>query len=396
MVGTGEFTAEMRPTSFGRQILKRTPGAPAALTMLTSMTSGKTVNDPKFTHFEGDWTPDTAELTGTHNTTVTQINLDFSVDTTPAKKFRPGYIVRCDRTGESMQVTALDTTNYRYLTVIRGVGTPNYGVSGIAMVATDVISTTSSGNAEGADVPDAIVAMPSTVYNYCQIFRSPMHLTGTAMEVYLRTGKFSKEAKWQITVQQMKKLELARLFGARQLTTDATSGKPLRFAGGLEYFVTTNVTDFATTPFTNSNFMDFLRDPMTYTGSSMNKVALVGATANGAITEWAKAHCNGMRIVPTSETYGLKINEVITTWGTLAVMNHPLMTRNQEWSKMMFVVDLDNVKAVTYNNRKTKFLKNRQSPGADAVIHEWLGEESIAIAHEPSHAIGYGIEEYVQ
>ena len=131
MIGSGSFTSDMRPTNFNNAILHRSPDADAKFAMLLGMLPGKTTDDPTFNIFEGDYTSDYNATTGTHNDSVTQINLDYSSDTYPAKKFKVGDLVRNGTTGEVMNVTALDTTNYRYLTVTRGIG----GTSAAAMAA---------------------------------------------------------------------------------------------------------------------------------------------------------------------------------------------------------------------------------------------------------------------
>lgn len=391
MIGTGEFTSEMRPTNFNNAILHRSPDADGKFAMLLSMLKQKTTDDPTYNIFEGDYTSDSNPTTGTHDVAVTQINLDFSVDTEPAKKFKVADTVQNNTTGEVMLVTGLDQTNWRYITVVRGFG----GTTATAMAAGEIIALITSSAAEGADVPNSITTFPTTVQNYTQIIRSPMEVTGTAMETYLRTGRWSAEGKWQATVQQQHKIERMLLFGRKATTTIGTEDH--RYSGGLEYWVTSNVVDFSdpSTPFTRENIKYLLlQPPMTYTGSSENKICLAGATAYAAFTEYAEQTCGGIHIVPTSRTYGLHIVYIITPWGKLHLMMHPLMTRNTAWSKQCFVVDMNNVAFCTMKNRQTKWLKDRQSPGADKVILEWLGEHGLWLVHEGSHAIGKNIEAF--
>ena len=50
-------------------------------------------------------------------------------------------------------------------------------------------------NPEGGEMPDAIALNPTEVYNYTQIFRSPLSMTRTALKTRLRTGDQKQKAK---------------------------------------------------------------------------------------------------------------------------------------------------------------------------------------------------------
>jgi hypothetical protein len=57
----------------------------------------------------------------------------------------------------------------------------------------------------------------------------------------------------------------------------------------------------------------------------------------------------------------------------------------------MAVVDLDYVRRRPLQNRDTSLLRNRQNPGDDVEIHEYLTEQSLEFAVEQAHGLLSGI-----
>ena len=82
-------------------------------------------------------------------------------------------------------------------------------------------------------------------------------------------------------------------------------------------------------------------------------------------------------------------------WGELKLVNHPLLSEHAEWTKMMFIVDTRNIKYRYAKGRDTKFLRNRQNPGQDRVIHEFMTKCSLELQHERTHGIATGISEFI-
>ena len=382
MRGTGSWASGQQPTNFREAILFLYPNSPAILTAITGKLKSESTNDPRFTTFEKGLPVQRAKLTGTHTDSVTQINLDLTtgLGATPAKNFRVGQVVMNERTQEVMWVTGIDTA-YEHIDVTRG---GSVGSTAAAMVATDYILIIGTHNEEGASTPEAISNNAETSYNFTQIFRTPMKLTGTAKETYLRTGDVEKEMKREIAERHAIEMEWAWLFG-RRAEVVGSGGQYDRTTGGVLQFITSNVQDFSGT-LSKSAWESFLEGVFTVPGSRAEKLCLCGNKALTAINAMAMSYGH-INLTPTSETFGMKLMSYETPYGTLQLKSHPLLSQNATYNDWGIVLDVPNVVYRPLKNRDTKFLKDRQNPGTDAIIHEYLTEAGLELQHESTHGV---------
>ena len=56
----------------------------------------------------------------------------------------------------------------------------------------------------------------------------------------------------------------------------------------------------------------------------------------------------------------------------------------------MFILDLDYISRRPMRNRDTKLLPNRQLPGQDRVVFDYLTETSLQLQNEAAHGVIYG------
>lgn len=380
MAGTGSFTASERPTNFRDMILYLYPNSPAILTAISGRLKTEAVNDPKFTIFHKGLPAHRAMVASSMNNdnSSTDIALDTSGGANPEKIFRAGHVVMCERTQEVMWVTATDTAEITVAT--RG----SVGTSAAALATGDYLLIIGNYNEEGASTPESISFNADTTYNYTQIFRTPMKLTGTMKETYLRTGDVSKELLREAAERHAIEQEWAWMWGQRHEAT-GTGGQYVRTTGGLLEFISTNVTDFSGS-LTKSAWESFLEGVFLIPSSSSEKLCLCGNKALTALNAMAQAY-GQIQLVPTSETYGMKIARYETPYGTLMLKGHPLLSQNPGFNDWGFVIDTKNIVYRPLKNRDTKLLKDRQSPGTDAVIHEYLTEAGLEIRHEQTHGI---------
>lgn len=383
MRGTGSWDSNERPTNFRSKILYLYPNSPAILTALTGMLKTEAVDDPKFTIFEKGLPLHRAKLTGTHDTAVTQINLDTGTSelgATPGKIFRAGQVVMNERTLEVMWVTDVDAA-YEHIDVIRG---GSVGSTAASMVATDYILVIGNRNEEGAGVPSSISETPETGYNLTQIFRTPLKLTGTAKETYLRTGAAQPELKRQAAERHAIEMEWAFIFG-RRFEGTGSNGFYERTTGGALQFLATNVSDFSGT-LTKTAWESFLEGVFTVPGSRSEKLCLCGNKALTSLNAMAQAY-GFINLTPTSESYGMKLMSYETPYGTLQLKSHPLLSQNPGFSDWGIVIDTGNLVYRPLKNRDTKYLTNRQSPGDDAIIDEFMTECGLELRHESTHGV---------
>lgn len=190
-------------------------------------------------------------------------------------------------------------------------------------------------NAEGATMPSAISYDPIKLYNYTQIFRTPLSITRTARKTRLRTGDAYKEMKREALELHGIEMEKAFLFGIKTEGT-GDNGKPERTTEGLITNVRINnpgnVSDFSLdATYAGKGWLDdgggedwldaMLMNLFLYGRES--KLAFCGNGALLGINKLAKAGAH-LQITPTTIGYGLKVMEWITPYGTLYLKTHPL------------------------------------------------------------------------
>ena len=395
MRGTGSWSTDEAPENFRDKILFLYPNSPAIMTSLTGRLKTEVTNNPVFNIFEKglppmrayiDWT-NTSTQDGWVADTSTKFYVKESATSTGSANdfFRAGQVIMCERTQEVMWVTGSgsDATGNYVEVATRGSGVAS-GQSAAALESGDWLLITGTRNPEGSDVPEAITHDVTKLTNVTQIFRTPMHLTGTAAEMYVRTGDISKEMQRSIAERHAIEQEWTFIFGKKNQAT--TAGQAERTTQGfIERMGSTNVTDFDDTV-TKSSWEAFLEDVFLVPNSRDEKLCLCGNKALTTLNAMAQAY-GQIGLVPTSESFGLKLMRWETPYGTLMLKGHPLLSQNSTFNDWGLVVDVNNVVYRPLKNRDTKFLKERQGPGVDAIIHEYFTEAGFEIRHAQTHGL---------
>lgn len=267
-----------------------------------------------------------------------------------------------------------------FINVLRAQGS----VAATAIGSGDTILVIGSAYSEGDGVSDAVTYDPTVVTNYTQIFRNVFDITGTASATRIRygDGQFQKEARREALELHSIEMERAFLWGAK--TENLTYGsQPTRTTGGLNYFVTTNVTDFSGNVDIDT-WENLLQD--VFKDGSAEKLALVGARSLNVLNKVARAHYT-IEATPTDKTYGMSMTTWITPYGTLQIKQHPLLSRDATFTSWGFIVDPAKIKYRYLRGRDTQFRENVQNPGDDAIKNEFMSECGLEINHQTAHAI---------
>jgi hypothetical protein len=373
--GTGSFTADtIRPKNYREGILLLFPNASAPLTALLSKLSEQATDDPEFKWFEKLLPDQRTTLVTNATTTATALALTTAADYT---KFKPGHVILNVNTGEIMWIVSSVSG---FINVVRAQGS----VVATAIGSADPILVIGSAYSEGDGVSDAITYDPTIVSNYTQIFRNVFDITGTASATRIRygDGQFQKEARREALELHSIEMERAFLFGAK--TENLTFGsQPTRTTGGLQNFVTTNVTDFSGNVDIDT-WENVLQD--VFKDGSSEKLALVGNRTLNTLNKVARAHYT-IEATPTDKTYGMSMTTWITPYGTLQVKQHPLLSRDADFNDWGFIVDPAKIKYRYLRGRDTQYRENVQNPGDDAIKNEFMSECGLEINHETAHAI---------
>jgi len=195
--GTGSFTVTgQRPENYREKTLQLFPNGTAPLCALLSMLKSEKTDDPKFHWFEKKMPRQRLRInnSGGYAANATAFTVDATSDAngiTGGYGVRKGHLLLIERTGEIVLVNADPSDDTTLGTIVRAFGT----TAAAAINDDDWMTVIGTVHEQGGALPSAIGYDPAELNNYCQIFRSPLFMTRTAMKTRLRTGDQIKEAK---------------------------------------------------------------------------------------------------------------------------------------------------------------------------------------------------------
>lgn len=413
MRGNGDWVTDQRPLNWRQQILYLYPNGMAPLTAMLSMMSSQSTDDPQFNW----WTQEQTAVSGTVNGVFT--TSDLSTPYTSGGVFGDILYISIsaangNRVREGHQILLRDASDYRVDVVGKVVGVARGAT--VAVLAVKLLENDDNSSAhdlsdcdnfkiigninpEGSEMPEAIALKPTKVYNYTQIFRTPLSVTRTARKTRLRTGDQYQKAKAEALEMHSWEMELAFLWGIRtELTGD--NGKPERTTMGVINFIRTyaaaNCDDYTLNPtyagadWTTSGetwFKAMLEQIFRY--GSNEKLALVGSGALLGID--ALAMTGGqVNLQPAQKTYGMQILTWITPFGTLHMKTHPLFSHDATTRNMMVILE---PKELTYRYiDDTMFKEYKDSSGhLDGDESEYITECGLEFGLAQKCAILNGV-----
>lgn len=374
--GTGQFTTDFRPTNYRELYTMLEPNGSAPLNALLAMASSEATDDPKFNHFRDELPDRTLKINNGagYNTSATSLTVDAGA----AEWVRVGTIIVNSATGEIMRATADGSGTT--LTVERNIGGTSFTITD-----NDDLFVAGSAYAEGASSSNPVSFDPTTDFNYTQIFRTPVKLTGTMRSTYLRTGDKEDELLTKALKLHMSDIERTMFFGRRAEVNGSTS-TPIRYTGGLLNMIT-NVHDAA--GFTTANAipeskLDQLLIENIFAYGSKQKIAFVGARVASNLMAYGKARWQPQQV---DGGYGLSFTRYTTFAGDLMVYLHPQFRQVPGMANTAVILDVPYLKYRYLDGRDTALLENRQNNDEDAVKHEYLTECGLEMTQGKVHSV---------
>ena len=348
-MGTGDWVADQRPMNWRQQILKLYPNGQAPLTAILSMMGSKMVDDPQFHWWTQEQTAVAGAVAGVF--TIADLSVPYvgggvagntlfiQIATTLAMRVRTGHQIllrdasdyRVDVVGKVTDVTRGNINSVVAVRLLENdINSPDHDLSDC-----DNFKIIGNINPEGGEMPEAIALNPTKVYNYTQIFRTPLSVTRTAMKTTLRTGNDYQKAKAEALEMHSWEMELAFLWGIRTENI-GDNGKPERTTMGVINFIRqympANCDDFTlnatyagqTWAAAGQTWLDnFLEQVFRY--GAEEKLVLCGSGFLLGLQRLAEASAS-INISPGAKTYGLQIREWLTPFGSIYMKTHPLFS----------------------------------------------------------------------
>lgn len=207
----------------------------------------KLTGDPKFKWEESEREAryDAINKSGGYEAGDTELVVDTE------EVFFAGQLIKIPRTGEILRVKALKGSSK--IEVSRGYS----GSSAAAIVNDDPILLLGFRAEEGSRSPEARTKNPEEIYNFTEIFKDTVEISGTAHSSRNRTSPHDWVYQHQEKMREhLINIELAALFGGRGENA-GTEGK-IRTSGGCLQFCTQNNQDAGGT-LTESELSSWLR-----------------------------------------------------------------------------------------------------------------------------------------
>jgi len=351
MRGTGDWVADQRPLNWRQQIMYLYPNGMAPLTAILSMMGSESVDDPQY-HW---WTQEQTAVMGAVAGVWTLPDLSVAyagggvvgdviyiqITTLLANRIREGHQIllrdvsdwRVDVTGKVTGVTRGAINAVLAIRLLEA--DDNAGVGGNDLQDCDAFKIIGNMNPEGGEMPDAIALNPVKVYNYTQIFRTPLSITRTARKTKLRTGDQYQKMKSEALEMHSWEMELAFLWG---IATEniGDNGKPERTTKGVINFIrqyaAANCDDYSLNPaYTGQTWavggelwLKAMLEQIFRYGAE-EKLCLCGSGFLLGIDALAMAG-GQVNLQPAQKVYGMQIREWLTPFGSIYMKTHPLFS----------------------------------------------------------------------
>lgn len=368
--GTGIINSSRRVIDMSDTIYLLEPNA-APLYVLVSKLKKKSVFNPKFEWLEDDLNP--RETTVSSSIGLTGVHLDIT---------NSGYVNAYDilyntDTEEKVLVTA--GTTGASLTIARG-----YALTTPAsMTALNTLLIMGSAFEEGAAESAVLVksTQVSNLWNYTQIFRKKVEVTGTLAASRLYGGADRNYQRKKKGIELMRDFETSFWWGSRGASSGTTHN--IRTFRGVNGWVTTN-SDTSIGTLTETEFETHLRKPFRY--GSTQKYMFASPLAISVISQWAQGKLN---MIPKDKTYGIAITQYLSPHGTLNLVKENLFETDK--SGCAFIVELGELQYVYLQGRDVKLQTNIGTIGDDLFKDQYLCEIGMELHSEKKHSKMTGI-----
>lgn len=328
-----------RQGDFASAILMTNPTGTAPFLAMSAGMGKEAASDTVFTWFEDSHNPGRTNVeSGGTTTTVVVGDGSFYV---------PNTILLVEETGEHMFVSAAAGNS---LTVVRG------------LAGTSIVSLTNSmnvqkiGNAfeESSGMPTAVTQQGAPRMNYTQIFRNGWAISGTAKAVKFLTGSKLAYNKQMCAMYHAEDMERSFIWGRKAVTT--LNGKQFRLTDGVLAQIEQNggtilsaATDSGSGAVAGElsrvDLEEFIRQIFRFNVKGMPNERIAFGGDNVLLAMNRMAMLDGEYHITQGETkLGIQINTIVTPFGTLKLMTHPLMNENPYWRREMYVLHPGGIK----------------------------------------------------
>jgi hypothetical protein len=328
-----------RQGDFSSAVLMTNPTGTAPFLAMSAGMGKEDASDTVFTWFEDSHNPGRATA-ASGGTTTTVVVDDGSF-------YTPNTILLVEETGEHMFVSTVAGNS---LTVIRGLA----GTSIVAITAGMHVQKLGNAFEEASGMPTAVTQQGAPRMNYTQIFRNGWAISGTAKAVKYLTGSKLAHNKQMCAMYHAEDMERSFLWGKKAITT--LNGKQFRLTDGVLSQIeqhggtvlsaaTDSGSGAVAGELSRSDLEGFIQEIFTYNvkGQPNERIAFGGAMVLAALNRMTMLD-GSYQISQGESKLGIAVTTIVTPFGTLKLMTHPLMNENPVWTHEMYVLHPGGIK----------------------------------------------------
>jgi hypothetical protein len=408
MRGTGDWATNQRPENWRQGILLEYPNGKAPLTAMQSMLKSESTDDPKFHWF--------TKALPTQAGSVTDIYTDQGLGTSYVSGGSAGDILYVkmaealsDEIREGHEVLLRDTSDPDVDCIAVVNESVQNGASSYIAVRLledddnsssndlsdcDRVLVLSSGQAEGEAQPDAVAYDPTEYSNYTQIHETSLELTRTARKTRLRTREQYKESKREALEIHSIEMEKQKFFGIYAMIT-GDNGKPKRFSRGIvpaikEYASSNSINMPTLTAHAGKTWLQYGEEAIdtyleqVFRFGGTEKMGFCGSGALLGIQRLVKA-VGFYNFDVKTVSYGIKVVEWVTPFGTLYLKSHPLFSYETTNRNAVVIVDPSGLKERPLDNTFFKPDKSYRSGGRSSI--DGLKESFLTEVGDEHHTL---------
>lgn len=358
------INADQLPVDMYEDVFEYDASGSPLLTVVTKRLQTKRAKNPTVKHLEDQPVPEWDTITQTRiagDTTVTVTNIAYHAI---------GDLIKHVVSGETARITGINTGTST-LTITRSWG----ATAAAGWTNGDYILNMGAAESEGDTSPEAKATVTVTKTNFCQIMKTTVELSKTAENTANYGGSERTRQRRKAGARHARLWEQAWLHGEKN--EDTSGAKPIRSMGGIDEHITSLVLA-AGGVLTEPEFLDLLGDAMRHkVGAGPKRKGLLVSRELGATMDmWGnnKLQTN----VGAQKTYGFSVSTYVSRFGTLDVIDHPLLEFG--YAGYGYIIDWDGL--IYRPARRTTLNPNIQAAGEDVWKDEYLTEASGSFAQE--------------
>lgn len=366
MRGTGNIGTERIKIDMSENIALLKPSITPVTVLLKRMGKKQRCSNFRFDWMEDDflarWTAPAAQVL----TDATS----FNVTAGQGPRIVVGDLLNVPRTGEVLRVTAVAGDN---VTVIRSFG----DVAAAQIETTDTLLIIGSGAMQGSGAPVEKYRNVTTAFNYTQIFKTAISVTGTlnAMDLHGESELRRLQAKYG--EEHKRDMEYQFLFGDRHL--DTSGAQPVSTTGGLYgWLISRGMNNLSlSTANLDTAWAAFMTWAASIFANGANEKVLL---ASPSVITWLNSYPNRTLThiqADNDKTFGLHVTKIVTAHGVFNLVMHPLFQAG--YGNLAMALDMDNITYRFLPGRDTSLEENIQASDIDGRRDMYLTEAGLEV-----------------